>query len=190
MVRGQVAGVLGHDSPQGIEPDRAFQELGFDSLAAVELRNRLDATAGIRLAATVVFDYPSAAALAEHLLSQATASGAIKQIATRAQASEEPIAILGMACRYPGGVSSPEELWQLVEEGRDGISEFPADRGWDLERLYDPNPDNLGTSYTREGGFLGDAGEFDPEFFGISPREALVMDPAATAPAGILLGGA
>ncbi|MGC1853496.1 MAG: SDR family NAD(P)-dependent oxidoreductase, partial [Solirubrobacterales bacterium] len=177
LVRGEVATVLGHASAAEIEPDRAFQELGFDSLAAIELRNRLDAIAGVRLAATVVFDYPSTAALAEHLLAEATASGGAKQVAVRARSSEEPIAIVGMACRYPGGVSSPGELWQLVAEGRDGISEFPADRGWDVERLYHPDPDHPGTSYTREGGFLNAAAEFDAEFFAISPREALAMNP-------------
>jgi acyl transferase domain-containing protein/NAD(P)-dependent dehydrogenase (short-subunit alcohol dehydrogenase family)/acyl carrier protein len=177
LVRREVAGVLGHASPQDVEPTRAFQDLGFDSLAAVELRNRLSAVAGLRLSATVVFDYPSSSALAAHLLAEATAAGGDRQIAVRAQASEEPIAIVGMACRYPGEVSSPEELWRLVAEGRDGVSEFPADRGWDVERLYDPDPSNPGTSYTKEGGFIAAPGEFDAEFFGISPREALVTDP-------------
>ncbi|MEU6640911.1 beta-ketoacyl reductase, partial [Streptomyces rochei] len=178
LVRGQVAIVLGHSGVQSVHPDRAFQDLGFDSLTAVELRNRLGKVTGLRLAATVVFDYPTATLLAGHLLDGVlgTEAAAVVPVAALPSVADDPVVIVGMACRYPGGVASPEDLWRVVSEGVDAVSEFPSDRGWDVESLYNPDREASGTSYTRSGGFLHDAAEFDPEFFGMSPREAVATD--------------
>ncbi len=180
LVRKHVAAVAGHDTPEEIDPERTFKDLGFDSLAAVELRNLLEQVTELRLPATLVFDHPTPLDVAELLRSRADdlTTDAPVSVAPRAAAVDDPIAIVGMSCRYPGAVSSPEELWRLLEAGGDAVSPFPDDRNWELELdTHDSDPDPEAPSRVLEGGFLGDAAEFDAAFFGISPREALMMDP-------------
>ncbi|MFB7469137.1 SDR family NAD(P)-dependent oxidoreductase, partial [Streptomyces sp. NPDC056224] len=181
LVRTQVAVTLGYPGAHAVDETRAFSELGFDSLTAVEFRNAVSAAADVRLPATLAFDYPNPRALARHLLDEldgATGQPGPAATAVRSGAADDdPIVIVAMACRYPGGVRTPEDLWQLVADGVDAVSGFPANRGWDLDRIYDPTAERPHTSYAREGGFLHEAGEFDPAFFGISPNEAAVMDP-------------
>ncbi|HEY3712042.1 MAG TPA: SDR family NAD(P)-dependent oxidoreductase, partial [Amycolatopsis sp.] len=177
-VRTLVAKVLGHLSPDAVDVNRAFRDLGFDSLTAVEARNRLSAVTGVHLATTLLFDYPSTVAVARHIRSELLGEPSETAAVVPAPAIvDEPVAIVAIGCRFPGGVRSPEDLWNLVRGGLDVVSTPPTDRGWDLESIYDPDPDHQGTTYCREGGFINDVSGFDPEFFGISPREALAMDP-------------
>ncbi|MBC2874423.1 MULTISPECIES: type I polyketide synthase [Streptomyces] len=185
LVTRQVAVVLGA-APGAVDPARTFKQLGFDSMAATELSERLGAATGLGLTATLTFDHPTPLAVAEHLrtlLTGAPESAAPETAASAtarpgaADADDDPVVIVAMSCRYPGGGDSPEDLWRLVSERADAIGDFPGDRGWDLERLFHADGERSGTSHTRQGGFLYGAADFDAEFFGISPREALAVDP-------------
>ncbi|MEU7055958.1 SDR family NAD(P)-dependent oxidoreductase [Streptomyces sp. NPDC046197] len=183
LVREEAARALGLRSAQSVRPDQPLRELGMDSVTAVELRNRIGTRIGARLPATLLFDHPTPARLAEHLLSTALATSSrstlrleARPARTTAVPCDEPVAVVSMACRLPGSVSDPEGLWQLLAERRDAVGPFPAGR-WDVESLYDPDPDAPGKSYAREGGFLDDIESFDAGFFGITPKEAAAMDP-------------
>ncbi|MGQ0838837.1 SDR family NAD(P)-dependent oxidoreductase, partial [Actinokineospora sp.] len=174
MVREQAALVLGHADFGDVDPDRSFADLGFTSLMGVELHERLAPLVGTSVSRTAFLNHPTPRALAGHLRSTPETPGAAR---VPADPRDESVAIVGMACRYPGGIATPADLWRVAARGVDAIGDFPTDRGWDLDSLYDPDPDRRGTSYTRHGGFLYDAADFDAGFFGISPREALTTDP-------------
>ncbi|MEV0119025.1 beta-ketoacyl synthase N-terminal-like domain-containing protein, partial [Streptomyces sp. NPDC050844] len=183
LVLAHATAVLDDEQLGLAEKSVSFKDLGFDSQSAQAVTNQLAQATGLQLPATLLYDHPTPEAVAGYL--EDLGNGVTRKRshtpanpgrAPRRVRQDEPIAIIGMACRYPGGVTSPEDLWQLVAEGRDVISSFPTNRGWG-EDLYDPDPASSGRSYTQSGGFLHDAGDFDAAFFGISPRDALAMDP-------------
>ncbi|ORB93531.1 polyketide synthase [Mycobacterium persicum] len=178
LVRSHIATVLGNIAPEAVDADKAFQELGFDSLTAVEMRNRLKTATGLTLSPTLIFDYPTPNGLAGYIRGElAGVPQEIKHVSAVRATDGDPIAIVGMACRYPGGIESPDDLWDMLVQGRDVLSEFPTDRGWDLAGLFNPDPDVPGACYTKTGGFVDRVGDFDPAFFGVGPSEALAMDP-------------
>ncbi|MER7230654.1 beta-ketoacyl synthase N-terminal-like domain-containing protein, partial [Streptomyces olivaceus] len=185
VVRATIAAVLGHSRPDGVELDRTFKDLGFDSTNGAELARRLSTVAGVGLPSSLTFDHPTPEHVVEHLRTvlggarqdDASDAPAVTSGGARDGHTDEPIAIVSMACRYPGGSSSPEAFWDLLAAGREGLSDLPEDRGWRQDRLFHPDAEHAGTTYTRRGGFLDDAAGFDADFFGISPREAESMDP-------------
>ncbi len=174
-----VARVLSFGAPNDLSADRPLKEMGLDSLMAVELRNALGRRVSRPLPATLAFDYPTVDAITQYLLKEIANQGApaaITKKPARASTVDEPIAIVGMACRYPGGITTPESFWHLLDQGIDAVTEMPHER-WDVDALYDPDPTVPGKMMTRQGGFVANIDQFDPAFFGITPREAVKMDP-------------
>jgi len=172
----QVGEVLGFREGQKAELEQGFFEMGMDSLLAVELKNRLGSSLGVTLNATIAFDHPNIESLTGYLMDQL--GWQKKEIikTNPRQESTEPIAIIGIACRFPGGAEDPEAFWQLMKNGVDAIGKVPEER-WDRNYYYDPEAGKPGKMITQEGGFLKQVDSFDAQFFGISPREAVSMDP-------------
>lgn len=175
VVRAELIALCGHDGGDGWQ-NRLFTDLGLSSLASVQFRHRITAVTGVPVPHSLIYDFPTPGAVIAELTRLRAGD---EQVPARATPSPvaEPIAIVAMACRFPGGVRSPEDLWRLVANRVDATSEFPADRSWDVAGMYDPDPDRIGGSITHRGGFLDDAAEFDAGLFGMSPREALATDP-------------
>ncbi|MEU4566303.1 type I polyketide synthase [Micromonospora sp. NPDC023956] len=181
MVRERTGALLGWEAA-AVDPDRPYLEYGYNSLAAVELTRMLSGELGDTLPLTLLYDHPTPRAVAAHLLdrlgfAEVPAAPAAAADHAAADRTDDPVAVVGMACRYPGGVTGPAGLWRLVADGVDAVSPLPTDRGWDLAALTDSDPDRRGTTIARGGGFLDDVAGFDAEFFGVSAREATAMDP-------------
>ncbi|MBI4616903.1 MAG: SDR family NAD(P)-dependent oxidoreductase, partial [Planctomycetes bacterium] len=171
-------GILALDPSRPLDPTRPLRELGLDSLMAVELRNAAGSTLALDLPTTLAFDHPTIDAIAGHVLEAYLGLALPSPRApalSAARDSDDPIAVVGLGCRFPGGASDPESFWRLLAEGRDAITEVPPDR-WDAGAYYDPQG-GPGKMVTRWGGFLSGVDRFDPHFFGIAPKEAASMDP-------------
>ena len=186
-----VAQVLGYDAGT-LDRDLGFFEMGMDSLMALDVRTQLETALGIPLSVALLFDHPTVNALADFLAEQASGTAAdthaapaqavpqprpiAPAIEARDAGTPEPIAIVGMSCRFPGAAHDLDAYWNLLNDGVDAISEVPRER-WDVDAYYDPDPEAPGRMYCRFGGFLDDVDQFDPAFFRITPREANAMDP-------------
>ncbi|MER7983732.1 beta-ketoacyl synthase N-terminal-like domain-containing protein, partial [Streptomyces sp. NPDC095817] len=170
-----------HVASESFQRLLSFRQMGITRSKATRLREKIAVEFGMEIPATILFDYPNPTALAQYLVDRIVGTSLQEGVASASSGKypdsvQEPIAIIGMACRLPGGVASPDDLWNIVRDGVDAVGRFPEDRGWDVD-LYDPDPAKSGKIATREGGFLVDVASFDAEFFGISPREVLGMDP-------------
>jgi acyl transferase domain-containing protein/acyl carrier protein len=197
FVQSELSVVLGMQGEQKLDPKKGFKDLGVDSLMSVEIRNRLRKALGdrVKLPPTLVFDYPSVEALAGFLHEALAEAPELKSAASPANSpvvatpattaapkpsrpgGVEPIAIVGMGCRFPGGASNPDKFWRLLAEGRDAVIEVPKDR-WDADAIFDEDPDAAGKTYAKWGGFLEERIDlFDAQFFDIPAHEAKFMDP-------------
>lgn len=179
LVCRQTALAVGLAGTDGPGPDQAFRDHGVDSAVALDLRNRLCAALGTTLPVTLVFDHPSPEALATHLrtilLDPPAPEHAPAPAAHAATSVEDPVVIVGIGCRLPGGITGPDAFWQTLTAGADAVTAFPADRGWDS--VGEHRPGAGGRVHQGKAGFLHDAPLFDAGFFGVNPREALAMDP-------------
>ena len=174
----EVTAILGEENAVGIVAETPLQETGLDSLRAVELRDQIATLLGVRLPATLLFDYPTIEKLAAHILDKyvAVTPKKKKSKTVKRLSNNEPIAVIGMSCRYPGGADSPEQFWELLKAEKSGIGKIKKDR-WDINQWYDADPDTPGKMYIKEGGFVENIDQFDAAFFGISPQEAKTIDP-------------